>query len=64
MGQPAVDDRREALAGESTEGEPSGEDDEIIEVDEDDKLDMDDDNFEEILSDDFGDFGLLDDDDL
>ena len=66
MGQPAVDDRREALAGESTEGEPSDEDDgdEIIEVDEDDKLDMDDDNFEEILSDDFGDFGLLDDDDL
>ena len=46
------------------------EDDEIIEAEDDDrlelddKLDMDDDNFEEILSDDFGDFGLLDDDDL
>ena len=62
MGQAPVDDRREALEGESTlEGEG---DDDIIEVDDDDKLDIDDDNFEEILSDDFGDFGLLDDDDL
>ena len=62
MGQTPVDDRREALEGESTlEGEG---DDDIIEVDDDDKLDIDDDNFEEILSDDFGDFGLLDDDDL
>ena len=66
IGQTNVDDRREALKGASTEGE----DDEIIEADDDDKLelddklDMDDDNFEEILSDDFGDFGLLDDDDL
>ncbi len=59
IGQTAVDDRKEALAGESTEM-----DEEIIEVDEDDKLELDDDNFEEILSDDFGDFGLLDDDDL
>ena len=58
LGQVAVDDRREALESEN------GGDEEIIEVDEDDKLDMDDDNFEEILSDDFGDFGLLDDDDL
>ncbi|MGI5883628.1 MAG: DNA-directed RNA polymerase subunit beta [Candidatus Spyradocola sp.] len=63
LGQAPVDDRREALEGESTlEGE--GDDDDIIEVDDDDKLDIDDDNFEEILSDDFGDFGLLDDDDL
>ena len=62
MGQAPVDDRREALEGESTlEGEG---DDDIIEVDDVDKLDIDDDNFEEILSDDFGDFGLLDDDDL
>ena len=66
LGQTNVDDRREALKGASTEGE----DDEIIEAEDDDrlelddKLDMDDDNFEEILSDDFGDFGLLDDDDL
>ena len=59
LGQIAVDDRKEALAGASTEGE--GEDDLIL--DEDDKLDMDD-NFEEILSDDFGDFGTFDDDDL
>ena len=61
MGQAPVDDRREALEGEST---LEGEGDDIIEVDDDDKLDIDDDNFEEILSDDFGDFGLLDDDDL
>jgi DNA-directed RNA polymerase subunit beta len=59
IAQNAVDDRKEALAGESTEGE-----EEILEVEEDDKLELDDDNFEEILSDDFGDFGLLDDDDL
>ena len=61
MGQAPVDDRREALEGEST---LEGEGDDDIEVDDDDKLDIDDDNFEEILSDDFGDFGLLDDDDL
>ena len=64
LGQIAVDDRKEALAGASTEGE----DDDLI-LDDDDKLDLDDkldmdDNFEEILSDDFGDFGTFDDDDL
>ena len=62
LGQIAVDDRKEALAGASTEGE----DDDLI-LDDDDKLDLDDkldmdDNFEEILSDDFGDFGTFDDD--
>jgi len=66
-----VDDRREALRDAST---VEGEDADLMldEDDEDDLMDddsamgqgLDDDNFEEILSDDFGDFGLLDDDDL